>query len=314
MSFMKVETKKLSLVYTGIFFSMVFWSLSFIWYKDAYIFFGPMATVFLRLLFSGLILIIIAWLTGKLNIKKNHIKLFLIAAIFEPFLYFMGESFGMKLISSVTASVIIATIPVLTPMITSFFYEEKLTAINISGIIISFLGVAMVILKKDLHISASPTGVLLMFLAVFAAIGYAIALKKLTPHYEPLTIVALQNIIGAFLFAPFFFIIDWHTFSTGFPVKALIPILNLSIFASSIAFILYAYGVKAIGVNKANMFTNLIPVLTSIFAFYLLNEQFTFVKVLGIFVVVCGLFLSQLNLSVYQRLLNRIVWWRNNKN
>jgi drug/metabolite transporter (DMT)-like permease len=311
---MKLETKKLLLVYIGLFFSMVFWSLSFIWYKDAYIFFGPMTTVFLRLLFSGFILIIIAWSAGKLKIKKNHIKLFLIAAFFEPFLYFMGESFGMKLISSATASVIIATIPVLTPIITSFFYDEKLTALNISGIIISFMGVAMVILKKDLHIEASPIGVLLMFLAVFAAIGYAIALKKLTPYYEPLTIVAMQNIIGAFLFAPLFFIVDWHTFSTGFPLRALIPILNLSVFASSIAFILYAYSVRTIGVNKANMFTNLIPVLTSIFAYYLLNEHFNFIKILGIFIVVGGLFLSQLNVSVYQRLLNWLVWWRNNKN
>jgi drug/metabolite transporter (DMT)-like permease len=310
---MQVETKKLLLVYVGIFFSMVFWSLSFIWYKDAYQFFGPMATVFLRLLFSGIILIIIAWLAGKLKIEKKHIKLFLIAAFFEPFLYFMGESFGMKLISSVTASVIIATIPVLTPTITSFFYEEKLTALNITGIIISFLGVAMVILKKDLHLEASPLGVALMFIAVFAAIGYAMALKKLTPYYEPLTIVALQNIIGAFLFAPLFFIVDWHTFSLGFPLKALIPIINLSIFASSIAFILYAYAVQAIGVNKANMFTNLIPVLTSVFAYLLLNERFTYVKVFGIFVVVGGLFLSQLNVTVYKRLLGWLVWWGNDK-
>jgi drug/metabolite transporter (DMT)-like permease len=62
------------------------------------------------------------------------------------------------------------------------------------------------------------------------------------------------------------------------------------------------------------MFTNLIPVFTSIFAYYLLKEQFTFIKVLGIIVVVGGLFLSQLNVSVYQRLLIWLVWWKNNKN
>ena len=83
-------TKKWLWVYPGIFVSMIFWSLSFIWYKDAYINFGPMATVFLRLLISAVILILISYLSGKLKIKREHFKLFLLAAFFEPFLYFMG--------------------------------------------------------------------------------------------------------------------------------------------------------------------------------------------------------------------------------
>ena len=281
---------------------MVCWSLSFIWYKEAYQFFGPMTTIFFRLIISGVLLLFIALLGGKLKIEKKHFILFILAAFFEPFLYFMGESFGMQLVSSVTAAVIVSTIPVFTPIISSFFYEEKLSFVNIAGIVISFTGVSLVIIGKGLKLEASTTGIILMFVAVAAAIGYSIVLKKIIPHYEPITIVAIQNAIGTVMFAPLFFILEWNTFASGFSVIAFIPILKLSIFASSIAFIFYAYGVNAIGVSRANIFTNLIPVLTSIFAFFFLKEHFTSIKITGIFITVTGLFLSQINSSFYGKL------------
>lgn len=307
------KSRNLLTVYSSIIVAMIFWSLSFIWYKDAYQNFGPMATVFLRLLLSAFLLGIISFSTKRLKVEKGHFKLFVLAAMFEPFLYFIGESFGMQMVSPVTASVIIATIPILTPIATSFMSNEKLTSLNIFGIIISFLGVSIVILNKGLHFEASIPGVLLMFVAVFSAIGYALALKKLTPHYEPVTIVAIQNMIGTVLFAPLFFIFDFQSFLNNVSFIALVPIINLSIFASSLAFILYAYGVNAIGVSKANTFTNLIPVLTCIFAYFLLNERINFVTFTGILIVVGGLFLSQVNVAVYMRLANILVWKKNTK-
>lgn len=263
-----------------------------------------MTTIFLRLFISSVLLFVVAWLTNNLKINKNHFKLFFVAALFEPFLYFVGESFGMKMVSSVTAAVIISTIPVFSPIIISFFYAERLSVLNIIGIVVSFTGVGLVILNGGLHMEASVTGVLLMFLAVLSAIGYAISLKQLVPLYKPLTIIVVQNSIGAILFAPFFLIFELKSFISGFSVEAMVPVMNLAIFASSLAFILFAYSVNVIGVSKANTFTNLIPVLTSIFSYFMLNEKFTTIKIIGIIIVVCGLFLSQVNSLVYKRIYN----------
>jgi drug/metabolite transporter (DMT)-like permease len=275
--------------------SMVFWSLSFVWYKDVYLYFQPITTVFFRLVISSVILLIIAAFMKKLAIKRADYKLFLLAALFEPFLYFLGESFGMQLVSSVTAAVIISTVPVFTPIVARLFFNERLSKINIAGILISFIGVGLVIFKRGMQIEASVPGVMLMFLAVISAIGYAVALKKLTPNYEPITIVALQNTIGVFLFAPLFFIYDFNVAFSNITFVSIIPVLKLAIFASSLAFILYAHGVNQIGVSKANIFTNLIPVLTTIFAYYMLDETLSVIKITGILIVVGGVFLSQIN-------------------
>jgi drug/metabolite transporter (DMT)-like permease len=76
--------------------------------------------------------------------------------------------------------------------------------------------------------------------------------------------------------------------------RALISLFCLAIFGSTMAFILYNYSIKNLGASKANIFTNIIPVLTAVFSFYILNEEMTFRKVTGIAVVLAGLFLSQL--------------------
>ena len=56
---------------------------------------------------------------------------------------------------------------------------------------------------------------------------------------------------------------------------------------------LYSYSAKLLSVIKVSIFTNAIPVVTIIVAIILGQELFSFLKVLGILIVVSGLLLSQ---------------------
>ncbi len=283
------------IVYLSIIAAMVCWSLSFIWYKGAYKYFGPITTIFLRLLISGILLgVLMKIIYNHVKLRKADFKLFFAAAFFEPFLYFTGESIGMKYVSPVTASVIVATIPLLTPLASKILFQEKLEKLGIFGIVFSFIGICLVSFSNDFHLAGSLKGVLLMFLAVFAAVGYAMVLRKLAPLYNPLVIVAIQNIIGVVLFAPLFFLFEFDmNYFFKIPFEAYLPVFYLAIFASSVAFILFAYAVAQIGVSRTNVFTNLIPILTAIFSYFMLNESLSPLKIGGIFIVVSGLFLSQ---------------------
>jgi drug/metabolite transporter (DMT)-like permease len=86
----------------------------------------------------------------------------------------------------------------------------------------------------------------------------------------------------------------------GFPVLAdltatsnLVNILVLSIFCSSLAFIFLVRGVQVLGLGKSMIFCNLIPVITAIISFFLLNEEFTIPKISGIAIVITGIFIVQ---------------------
>jgi drug/metabolite transporter (DMT)-like permease len=74
-----------------------------------------------------------------------------------------------------------------------------------------------------------------------------------------------------------------------------IPVLELAVFASCGAFILFAWSVSKMGITRANVFTNSIPVFTAIFAFFILNEQLSIRNMLGMAVVIAGIIMAQVN-------------------
>jgi drug/metabolite transporter (DMT)-like permease len=145
-------------VYIAIFFSMIFWGVSFIWteiaFENGY---TPIMTVFFRLILSSIFLISLNfWLKKLQKVSGKNLKLFFLLSFLQPFLYFLGESYGLTYVSATVAAVIIATIPLFSPIAAYYFFKEKISLMNIIGISISIFGVLLVLLKDDLSIKANP--------------------------------------------------------------------------------------------------------------------------------------------------------------
>ncbi|HPD94525.1 MAG TPA: DMT family transporter [Tenuifilaceae bacterium] len=282
--------------YIAVFIAMFFWAYSFIWYKEAYVYYRPITLLMGRLIVSSIFLFTVSGLMGKLNkIRKSDIKFFALLAFFEPFLYFIGESFGLTYISSTLAAVIVSTIPLISPIGEYYIYKQRISTMNFVGIMVSIIGVGMVIFYKGFgHVEANVYGILLMILAVFSTVGYSLLLRKLTANYNVFSIITYQNTIGIFYFLPLFLLFEYKNFiQVGITLHSALPVLKLGIFASTFAFLLFTFSLKHMGVTKANSFTNAIPVLTAILSYFILGEMLTTIKILGILVVVLGLFLSQ---------------------
>jgi drug/metabolite transporter (DMT)-like permease len=217
-------------------------------------------------------------------------------SVFEPFLYFLGESFGLTYVSATVGSVLISIIPVVIVIGAWIIFKERLKLMNYAGIILSFIGVLIFIINKNGTISFNMIGISLLMLAVFSAAGYNLTLGKLVGNYSPVFIVFVQNLIGTILFLPVFLISDLnHVLNSPFSFNSLIPVIELAIFASCGAFILFAFSVRKMGVTKANVFTNFIPVFTALFSFFILGDKLTIQNVTGMLVVVTGLIMSQMN-------------------
>jgi drug/metabolite transporter (DMT)-like permease len=259
--------------------------------------FRPLTIVFIRLVIAIIILNVFISLTGShIKIRKEDRKLFLLLALFEPFLYFLGESFGLTYVSATTGSVIISTIPVIAALGAWFLYREKLRIINYMGIIISFIGILVFIFNKDGSLSFDVRGIILLLFAVFSAVGYNLTLNRLVVSYDPVYIVNIQNMIGALLFLPLFLIFELrHLADTTITFRSLIPVAELSLFASCGAFILFAYSVRQMGISRANVFTNCIPIFTAFFSFIVLGDEMTMQNIAGMIIVIAGLFMSQIN-------------------
>lgn len=282
-------------LYTSIVLAMIFWSFSFIWTQMAIESFRPMTLITLRLIIASVLLYAVSRLSGRFQqMRRKDVKWFLMLAFFEPFLYYVGETYGLTMVQSTLASVIISTIPLFAPVLAYIILRERIGWLNVLGIIVSLGGVFFVIYEPAGGFTANPLGVALLFLAVFAAICYATILRKIPVYYSTLNIIYYQSVLGLVFFIPTFFLTDFSTISSlQVSYDSLTALIMLSVFASVVAFVLFAGAVRQVGVARTNVFVNLIPVFTAIFSWIILDEILTGLKWLGILIVVLGLFISQ---------------------
>jgi len=290
-------TKKNNLVYLLITLSMVFWGMSFVWVKIAFKYINPITLVFFRLVVSSSLLFILGKMFHLIqnNLDRKSLLSLMLLAFFEPFLYFLGESFGLQLVSPTIGSIIIATIPVITPVFSYIIAKEKISMQGIIGIFVSFAGVLLIVFNKNFEIIYSIKGLILMFFAVFSAIGYMITAKFVAQKVRPLTMVVYQNLFGSLYFFPLFLIIDLKTLNIGMiNIELITNLLLLALLPSTFSFIFYNLAIKEIGINKSNIFTNFIPVVTAIASFFILKEGFDTRKILAITLVLLGVLISQI--------------------
>ncbi|MCG8579598.1 MAG: DMT family transporter [Bacteroidales bacterium] len=276
--------------------SMICWAFSFVWIKQAFLSFNPLTIVLGRLVISaGLLYIILKLLKQLKPMQKADFKWFVLLAFFEPFLYFMGESFGLELVSSTVGAVIVSTIPLFAPITDKLFFKSRVSWSNILGIFVSFAGVLLLIFKEDFTLTAPIKGILLVFLAVIAALGYSVVLKKIPKGYNAVSIITYQNAIGIFFFLPLFLTYDYPNLGDiDIKTEAVVAVIFLAVFASSLAFIFFTYGMRIIGITKANVFVNMIPVFTAVIAWWVLDEVLTLQMLIGICIVISGVFVSQI--------------------
>lgn len=295
--------------YAGLITAMLFWAISYVWVKETYDSFTPVGLVFFRLLLSSLMLWAIGSFLGRISrIRKGTLKHLLLLAFFEPLLYYLGESYGISMVSPTTGAVIISTIPLCIAFASFLFFKEPLPLLSFLGALLSFSGVLLIIFSKDNALEGQFYGVLLMFLAVFSVVGYTLILSKISTKYSPFSLITYQNTFGFLFFAPIFFLNDYQDFSfSAISEESLYKLFLLAFFCSSIAYILFVDGMRHIGISKANYFINLIPVFTATFAIYKGHDELNLYMVLGIMLTVGGLFISQFKGSFFRRTLRKVL-------
>jgi len=277
--------------------AMMFWGVSYVWTKIVLDYYQPLTIMFLRLSLSALLMyMLIRQRKEVLHIKREDYRTFFLLALFSPFFYFIGETYGLMHVSPTIAAVVIATIPLFAPVLGFLGFRERLSAINIAGFFISFAGVWVMILDQEFRFSASPLGVLLLFFAVAAALANLVYLKRLTSRYTPFTIIFVQNGLGAMMFLPVFLLFESSGFLLARPsYAALGSLLALALFGSTLAFVFYTASVRKLGIAKTSIFGNLIPIFAAIISAIVLKETIDPGKVAGMLLVIGGLLLTQLS-------------------
>ena len=143
-----MEKSKIRVYFIAV-LTMVMWSMTFVWFKIVNEVYPPFTIVFLRLLVSSLVMLGIAIFASVLQkMQKRDVPIFILMAMFYPLTYFIAESIGLTMIHASLAAVIISMIPLVVPIGAYLFLNERITTFNVIGILISFMGALIIIMKK----------------------------------------------------------------------------------------------------------------------------------------------------------------------
>ena len=292
--------------YITIVTAMLIWAGAGIAVKEALVVFTPLTLIVLRFTLAILLMLVVgvafrkSEIVGLQRVDKRDIPLFVLGGLFQPFLYFIFETYTYQSFASPTiAEALLSTQPVLAPIFAFVLLREHITRNNIIGILLSTTGMLMLLLigSSDFALG-NRWGILLAFLTVSMSVSYSIILRRIPTHYSPLTIVFYVQLVSLCLFYPLWGITEGKSMSSHFElllnnIQPLLAVLYLAVFASVAAFILFCYTVRKIGVTRANVFNNVRPIFTALMMWLLFDEVLPIWKIVGIFIIIIGLFISQ---------------------
>lgn len=286
------------LIYIASLFAITLWGMSYIW-TDQLIEAGVSVFyfVFVRIFLAGIILFLFNSAYARIKrIQKQDIPKYLLLAFFEPFIYFICETIGLKMTGSPTLSaMVIATIPIFSIGAGIIFFKEKINGVNIIGILLSLIGIVMVAMAKGEVGENFIWGIILLLVAVISEVGHASITKSLSGNYSSQTIVMYQFLIGSVYLFPLFLWKGLDGFDKKIYLSAEVwyPIICLAILCSSLAFSLWVSTIKNLGVAKSSIFSALIPVTAAIIAWILGHEMLNSRQWIGIAISSFGVILSQ---------------------
>ena len=268
--------------------TIIFWALAFVFTRLGLQYFDVYSLSFLRYLVASITLLVIICFIEINRPKKEDLFSFILSGALGFFLYVILFNKGTALVSAATSSIIIATVPVFTALLATFFYKEKLKIYQWIAIGIEFMGILVLTLMNGSF--SINEGVLWLLIAALCLASYNILQRKLTKTYS-----ALQ----ASTYSIFFATIMLCIFLPGSinkaihaPLIQMLYVLILGVFSSAIAYIAWA---KAISLAEKTTYVSnymfVTPFLTTILGFIMINEIPDKATILGGIIILSGLFI-----------------------
>jgi drug/metabolite transporter (DMT)-like permease len=229
---------------------------------------------------------------------EDRIKIIMVGLL-EPGLFFIFDSYGLKYTTAIRASILLATIPIMTSLLAIPVLKEKLTWMKLLTTAGSIVGVYFVVRTQEPPGSGANylLGDAFIFLACIAAAFYTVFARKLSFKYSYFTITRMQAIIAVVFFLP---LAGAEALIAGIKVpqvNSLLAVLYLGVFSSALGYMLLNYTIAALSAANSSIFANLIPAVTMILSVLILNEFVGISKVFGLIIVTAFVIL----LSWYER-------------
>lgn len=278
-------------VYLFLALANLFWAGNYVFGEMVTREVSPISLTFFRWLFAFVPLIALAWLLERPNWRTamREWKLHLLQSVLGLTGYTLLLYAALGLTGAVNAAVISAVNPATIALGAAIFLRERLTRVQVAGLVVAFIGVTVVLTGGDLGLLVEQgfgAGDLLVIGSVLAWTVYSLISRRLvTP---PITATSVQAAFAVVTMLPLIAV-------TGVSLPAspagALGLAYIVVFPSMAGYALWNIGASKVGPSRAGIFLNLLPVFTVAIALAF-GATLELPAVIGGALVIAGVYLT----------------------
>jgi drug/metabolite transporter (DMT)-like permease len=198
-------------------------------------------------------------------------------------------------LTSSTAGILIAVVPLFAAIIVSRLGHEKLESRRLFGLGVGFAGVALLV-GLDIHFSDFLAVAATIVVSLCYAIGPIIIDRKLK-DVPAIGVITASLILATLIYAPF----APFLWPTEFTMPAVASVVGLGVLCTAAAFIVFFALIAEVGPARATVITYVNPAVAVMLGAIVLSEPLTIGMAIGFPLVLLGSYLGTTRASPAER-------------
>ena len=292
-----MDFSKKWVIYVLLLVATTSWGASFVAARYAVQELHPLIAASWRFILAFIVLLpILIVKEGKSSLVSVRDLPLLFAASFTGIvLYNICFFTGLKTTYAINGSLIVATGPVFTALLSSWFLKERITIKHWLGVLLSISGVIVIISLGSIEVLLNlnfNNGDILIAFGVFNWSLYTIVGKFTGKKFSSLLTITYACGIGAVILTllsiPHYRYLHVDAVSGG----TIFSIAFLAIVASAMAFLFWYHGVKYLGASKVSVFQNVVPLTAAVFSIFILGEKLGYYHFTGGLLIFVGVYIA----------------------
>ena len=237
------------------------------------------------------------WQTFQLFCKSWRDELImLLLGVTGGSVYFLTENAAMLYTTATNTSLIVCSCPLFAMLLVALVYRksERFTSIQVIGSLLACIGMAIVVMNGRFVLHLSPVGDMLAFGACLCWAFYSLLIKMVADRYSTFLITRKVFFYGLVTIIPYYLLFPgFPPMTVIFSSQVLWNLLFLGVVASMVCFLVWNWVLRQLGTVVATNWVYFNPIITILFAAWLLHEQITPWFLLGTVLILVGMYLCE---------------------
>ena len=286
-----IDSNKTKAAYLCVVLSAMLWGIIGIFVKKLDEFgFSNLQIVFIRAIVAAITVALFYFIKYKRIdiIKLRDAKYFVGTGIFSIVFFNWCYFIAINKTSLAVAAILLYTAPTIVMIFSVLLFKEKMTKEKVISLVLSFTGCVFVTL------SGQGTGIKISFIGVIAGLGaghgyalYSIFGRYALNKYDSITVTLYTFVFASISLIPFVDIPEMIVLFSN--LSSVFYAIILGVFSTTMPFLLYTYGLTKMESSKASIIATLEAIVATVIGIILYSESITFLKIIGIIIVVLGL-------------------------